>query len=164
MATSNPASELFGQAARSFEAAIQTGLRLQEESLKCMTDMLSDIASPQNWQKKAQAKMSQIMAISQQSIEETIRVMNENAKTSMECLQKAFHSQPGEPKEAQAKTMEMWETALGVVRRNTEAALRANRRAVETWAEISKTNGEHAEHVAEMAQKAAQAATAGSRI
>ena len=162
-ATTNQASELFGQAAKSFESAIQTGLKLQEESIKFLAEMLNDLGSPQKWQKKTQAVMNEVITTSQKNMDEAVQVMNENAKTSMELLQKTFETRPADVKEAQSRTMEVWETTLSVLRRNTEAAARANTRLVEGWTEMAKkANGDHLEKMAEIAKKTAEAATAGA--
>jgi hypothetical protein len=156
----NQASELFGQATKSFESAIETGLKLQEESVKFITDMLNDLGSPQKWQKKSQAVMNEIITSSQKNMDEAVQVMNENAKTSMQLLQKTFETRPADANEAQSRTLELWETTLGVLRRNTEAAVRANSRLVEAWSEMAKkVNGEQMDRMAEMAHKATQAAT-----
>jgi anionic cell wall polymer biosynthesis LytR-Cps2A-Psr (LCP) family protein len=165
MATNNhAASEIFGQATRSFESAIQTGLKLQEDSVRFMTDMLNDIGSPQKWQQKTQAVMNEIISSSQKNMDEAVQVMNENAKTSMDLLQKAFQSRPADTNEAQSRTLELWESTLGIVRRNSEAALRANTRIVEAWTEMAKkVNGEQMERMAEMAQRATQAASGAAQ-
>jgi len=53
------ASELFGQASRAFEAALKQGIKIQEESAKWMTDMMSDFGSPKKWQERTQAVMEE---------------------------------------------------------------------------------------------------------
>ena len=159
----NQASELFGQVTRSFESAVQSGLKIQEESVKLMGEILSEMGSPQKWQKKAQTVLNEMVSTSQQNMDEAVAVMNENAKTSIEMLQKAFQTQPADSSEAQSRALEMWETSLGILRKNTEAVVRANSRAVEVWTEMAKkVNGEQMERMAQMAQKAAQATTAAS--
>jgi hypothetical protein len=155
--TTNNATELFGQAARSFESAIQTGIKLQEESVKCVTDMLGNIGSPQKWQKKAQDVMEDMVGASQKNMDEAVQVMNDNAKVSMDLLKKAFESRPADANEAQSRAMNLWETSLGMLRNNTEAVLRANTRVVEAWTEMAKKmNGEHFEKMAAMAEKVTQ--------
>jgi hypothetical protein len=159
----NQASELFGQVTRSFESAVQSGLKIQEESVKVMGEILSDLGSPQKWQKKAQAVLNEMISTSQRNMDEAVAVMNENAKTSIEMLHKAIQTQPTDSSEAQSRAMEMWETSLGILRKNTEAVVRANSRAVEVWTEMAKkVNGEQMERMAQMAQKATQAATAAT--
>jgi hypothetical protein len=160
--SSNGTTEMFGQAAKSFETAIQTGLKLQEESVKCVAEMLSEIGSPQKWQKKAQEVMQEMISTSQRNLDEAVQAMNENAKTSLMIIQKAVENRPTDPGEAQSKTLELWETTLGMLRRNTETALRANGRLVEAWTEMAKkVNGEQMERMAQMAQKATKAAGVG---
>ena len=143
-ATTNQESELFGQATKSFESAIQAGLQLQEESVKFIADVLNDIGSPQKWQKQIHTVMNEVIITSQKNMDEAVQVMNENAKTSMELLQKTFESRPADTKEAQSRTLEVWKTTLSVLQRNAEVAARANNRLVEAWTEVAKkANGEH---------------------
>ena len=105
--------EMFGQATRAFEAAIQSGIKLQEESVKFLTEMFSEMSSPEKWQKTTQAMINGMVDSSRKSMEEAVQVMNENAKTSLELLQQAFHSPPTDAEEAQARATSLWEAACG---------------------------------------------------
>jgi hypothetical protein len=130
---------LFGQAVETFEAAIKTGVKMQEECTRWFTETLSELGSPQDWQSKSQTIVTESLQMAQKNIDEAVRMMNQNAKTAMELVQRAFETrQGGSGAEAQAKTQEIWETALGALRTNTEAIVQANSRMLETWTELAK--------------------------
>jgi hypothetical protein len=150
-------TELFSRASRSFEAAVQSGIRIQEESLKCVTEIINENCSPETWQKKTQTLITEMVSTSQKNVDDAVAVLNENTKTGLEFFQKAFEAAPADSSEAQAKTVNLWETALGALRRNTDVMLKANSRIVEAWTEMAKKiNGDQFEKMAKMAQKASQ--------
>lgn len=137
--TTERANELFSQAIETFETAIKTGVRMQEEYTRWFTDMLGDLGSPQEWQTKSQAIINESIQMAQRNVDEAIRMMNQNTKTAMELTQRAFEArQVGSASDAQAKTREIWETALGALRTNTEAVVQANSRMLESWTELAK--------------------------
>jgi sialic acid synthase SpsE len=132
-------NQMFEQAAKLFENALQAGIRIQQESTKSLTEMMSKAGSPQEWQKKAQTAMEQAFTTAQTNADEAIGVMNENAKSSLELLQKAFDSrQPESASDVQARAREAWETAIGSLRRNAEVMVQSSNRVVESWKEIAK--------------------------
>lgn len=137
--TSKNANEMFEQAARLFESAMQAGIRIQEQSIRSMAEMTSRLGSPQDWQKQAQSVMDRGVSTLQQNADEALRMMQENAKTSLELLEKAFRARQGEPaSETQNRVRETWETAIGSLRRNTEVMLQSNGRVLESWRDIAR--------------------------
>lgn len=137
--TTAGANELFSQAIETFETAIRTGVKMQEEYARWFTHMLGDVGSPQQWQSKGQTIIGESMQMAQKNFDEAIRMMNQNTKIGLELMQRAFETrQIGSTSDAQARTREIWETALGALRNNTEAVVQANSRMLETWAELAK--------------------------
>ncbi len=132
-------SKMFQQAAALFENAMEAGIKLQEQTTKSFSRMMSQLGSPETWQQRTQAAVEQTLSTAQQNLDETMRVMTENAKTSLDLLQEAFENRPGESGgDAETKTRELWETAMGSLRRNTEVMVQANNRVLESWKEIAK--------------------------
>ena len=85
----NPA-DLFRQAVETFQSAIKTGVKIQEESARRFTEMFRDFGSPMEWQKNAQAMVNEAITAAQRNIDESIRLMNHNAQMAMSLLEKAF--------------------------------------------------------------------------
>jgi len=158
------ASELFGQASRAFEAALKQGIKIQEESAKWMTDMMSDFGSPKKWQERTQAVMEEAVAAAQKNVDEAIRLMNQNAQTSIDLMQKAMEARQSESAaDAQTTMREWWESLMGAMRTNTQAVLQANNRLVESWAGIARKMdggmfGQMAERMADQAKRMGESA------
>jgi polyhydroxyalkanoate synthesis regulator protein len=132
-------NELFDQAMEMFETALQTGVKIQEESTRRLTEMMTRFGPPQEWQKKTQSMFNEALQTTQKNVEEAIRVMNESAKRNVDLLQKAFEAGQAENTgEAQAKARDVWEATMGAVRANAQAIVQANTRVLESWAELGK--------------------------
>lgn len=132
------ANELFEQAAKLFSTAFEAGIKIQEESIRSLSGMLENYGT-QEWKKRAEAVVQHTMATAQQSTDEAIRVMNENANTSLNMLEKAFEAWRGESESGpEPHAREMWETAVGSLRKNTEVMVQANKRVLQSWSELAK--------------------------
>ena len=104
--------ELVEQSARLFENALKAGITVQQQSAKWFGETLRGMgASP--WPSKGQAAIEQVMSAVQKQTDDTIRNMSDNAKSSMELLEKAFEiRQNGVAAESETRNREMWEAAL----------------------------------------------------
>ena len=143
MTTASPmsANDLFRQAMDTFQSAIRTGVKIQEESTKRFTEMLRDFGSPMEWQKNTQSMMNEAIKATQKNIDESIRLMNHNAQAAMGLWQKAFENRSKQQQfqeEGAAGGEELWESALGVLRTNTQVILQANTRVLESWAQLAR--------------------------
>jgi hypothetical protein len=130
-------SALFDQAVETFEAALRAGIRVQEETFKCVTDAMSELGSPQDWQARAQRTIKETLPKLQKNAEEAVAAMNRSAKESLDLLNQAFEvAQVTNPEQAQTKMREMWEASLGVMRSNAQAMVQANARTLELWSSL----------------------------
>lgn len=133
-------NEMFHQAAKLFETAVQSGIKMQEEAVRSLGEMIDSLGSPQQWRQKTEAAAEKALGAVQQNVDEAIRMMNENAKASLDLLQKAFDAGREESSsDSQARLREMWETTIGSLRRNTEVMLQANNRVVESSRKSSRS-------------------------
>ena len=131
--------ELFEQAVETFEAAFKTSIKIQEEVSDFLTDAMGQSSSPQVWRNRAEAMTQEAFPVMRKNIDEAVHVMNLNAKTSLELLQKAFDLGQSDSIEAtQTKTREMWEGWLQALRYNTQAMVQANARVMESWTNLAK--------------------------
>ena len=64
--------------------------------------------------------------------------MNEQTKSSLDMLDKAMQARQGEAEVDRATVQEMWETAVGALRKDTEMMVQANARVISSWANIAK--------------------------
>ena len=138
------AKELFQQAVETFETAFKTSVKIQEDVSNFLTDALGEISSPQQWQEKCDSLASEAFPLIRKNIDEAVHVVNLNAKTSLELLQKAFEIGQSESiDDTQNKTRDLWEQWLQAVRINTQAMVQANARVMESWTTMAK-KGEQA--------------------
>jgi len=138
------ASDMFSQAAKMFQAAMEAGAKIQEESAKSLTDLIGGFGKPQQWQMQAQKAMEKGITAARQNVDEAMKIMQENSKTSLELLERAFdaHQIDGRS-DVQTRTREMWETAIGSLRRNTEVIVQANSRLLQSWQEMARIFGDN---------------------
>lgn len=158
------AGELLRQAIETFQSAVKSGMRLQEESTRRFTEMLRGSNSPLDWQKMTQKAMGEALVTTQRSIDEAIRMMNQNTKTAMGMIHRALEARP-ESEEMASEGQELWETVLGAMRSSSEAILKTNAQVLQSWAEfarkISNSGAEAMQRGSEAAQRSAEAAQAG---
>lgn len=138
--TTNPnMGEMFRQGLETFETAMRTASKIQEESAKRFTELLQEMGSPAQWQRRFQETMNEALRMTQRNFDEALRVMNQNAKSTIELFQKTLSmGAPSNGNEAEANYRDLWESALGTLRNNTEVILQANTRMTESWAELAK--------------------------
>lgn len=136
--TANP-NELFEQAARMFESALAAGITVQRESTKWFTEAMEGLGSPQQWQQRNSAVLEEAISAARKSADQALQTMNENAKASLDLLDKALGAGvPDSSEEVENRSREALETAIGSFRKNMETVLHANTRAVEAWTQIAK--------------------------
>ncbi len=161
MATSAQTSdELFREGIRAWEAAVDAGVKMQEEYSQWLRHMFCEAGSLSEWYNKAQSAVTDSIGKAQENIDEATRLINQNAESCIKLIQKAINGrQPESTAEAQARFTEWWEAALESMRANTQAMLGANTRMLSAWSDLArKVNGEAAEKMAEMAKKTAEQA------
>ena len=138
-----PVTELFEQATKNYEQALKTGLKLQEESGKWWTSLFNQVSSPQDWQKKVKATFDDIIPQTQKTIDETLKLVEQNSRTSVELFRKAVAAaQSTSPQDAQTKFLGVWEASLNALRDTTQAVVQNNTKAIESWIEFVRKNGE----------------------
>jgi len=131
-------SDLFKQAVESFDATLRTGVRFQEEVAKWWQDSLAKTPIGKELQKKAAVVLEEAIPVARQNCQEYHKVIEQNSRNCIELLNKAFEAgPPTSVSEAQEKAKELWQASLDTLRRNTEAALEANAKALERWAVLA---------------------------
>ena len=135
---SEAVNEAYGEAAKMFQSALEVGVRIQEQSTKAFNEMFQGLGSPQNWQQQTQDAMEKTVEMAKTNYDEAIQLMNENTRTGMQLLEKAFSVRESDLADmGQARTRELWETAIGSLRRNTEVLVQANGRLLDSWRQVT---------------------------
>jgi len=160
MSNSTNSEELFQQATRAWQTAAEAGVKMQEECAQWVRQIFCESSTLSDWYEKGQKMMSEALVRSQENVDEAIRLMNQQAETSLKLLQKAVELRDTESAaDAPSKFMSWWQAALDTMRVNNQAVLKANSRILSTWSDMArKVNGDAANTMAELAKKTSEQA------
>lgn len=129
-----PVTDLFEQAMKSYEQALKTGVKMQEESAKVFSNLFNQSNTPQDWQKKMKSVADDFVPQTQKSVEEGLKLIEQTSKASVELLKKAVAAgQPVSATDAQAKILGLWEASLNAMRDTAVSVTQANNKAIESW-------------------------------
>jgi hypothetical protein len=158
--TTQGTDEIFRQGIRAWESAIDAGVKMQEEGSKWLRQMFTEAGSLNDWYEKSQGAAGEIAAKAQENVDEAIRLINQNAESSVKLIQKMLDGRHSESEsEARARFAEWWEAALEAMLVNTQAGLQANSRILTAWSQLAKkVNGDVADKMAELAKRTAEQA------
>jgi translation initiation factor 2 alpha subunit (eIF-2alpha) len=132
--TSKNPNELFEDALKTFEQVMQSGVKLQKETTKCWTEVMSDAALPNEWQEKAKKAAAESLNLSQNQLKETMKLMEQQSKLGLDLVQQALNAaQSKDLKEGQAKTRELWESCFTTVKTSAQTLIQHNAKALESW-------------------------------
>jgi hypothetical protein len=116
---------------------------MQEDSLRMWSGLLSQTTAPQDLQKRAKALVDEIIPQTQKTIEDNLKLVEQNSRTSIELLKKAAAAgQATTVQDAQTKFLGFYEASLNAVRDTTVALTQANAKAVESWVGYVRKNAE----------------------
>ena len=126
--------ELFDQAMKNYEQALQAGLKLQQESARWWMELMTQTGSPQEWQTRFNEVAAETMSSLQKGMEENLKVVEHNSRASIDLLKKAVDAAKADTVAAgQAKMQELWDASLEALRANTTAINQVNAKWVESW-------------------------------
>lgn len=161
ISTANSKSgDLFQQAMGSFETALRTGMKLQEDSMHRCVEILRDVGSPLEWERTVPAKVSKAIAAMQQNLDQSIRFMNHNAQQTVDLMETALsiHRSNGNGSEEDG---DFWAYALNSMQTNAEIIRQANARVMESWSELTK---EVLQRVEIMREEVSRVTEMGTRV
>lgn len=143
------------QAIQAWDAAVGAWVSMQEEYAKWMREMCCEAGSLAEWYNKAQSALGQAIVKTQENVDEAVRLVNQQAESTMTLMQKAIEVRKTEsPVEVEPQMLQWWESAMETTRANTEAIIQSNGRIFSSWSQlVRKSNGDVASELAGMAQK-----------
>jgi len=133
-------------ARKNYEHAIRTGQKLQEEAGQWWTRMLSQTATATDWQRNLSRftlLAGNVMPVAQKCLEETMNVMEQSSRTSVDLVRKAVDAAqtPGLA-ECQAKWMDFWTSSMKAAQSNVEAVSELSTRTIDSWIQFVRKNSE----------------------
>ena len=135
--TAAAASDVFDEAVETFNGAVKAGAKVQEEIGKWWSDALDKAGSGEDWQKRSKAVFAEAIPAAQKNAEEWLKLVEQNYKRSVGLFKKAWDIQPSrDPAELRAKSQELFEASLELVRDNAQAVAQANVKLMEIWGRV----------------------------
>jgi hypothetical protein len=139
-----PMAELADKAMKSYEDALRTGVKMQEEAGKWWASICDRNALSNDWQKQFKnvtGMASNLVPLAQRRMEDVISLMEKNGKTGAELFKKAVDAaQTPVLAESQAKWMDFLTSSMGAVRSNAEAVSEMSTKAIDSWIEFVRKN------------------------
>jgi hypothetical protein len=136
-AKSEAIAELFHEAMRSYEKALTAGIQLQEESVNLWKDLLSKLASPEEFQTKLESMTADAFPKARERMEEFVETFNRMSNQTIDLLEKTPGAyQAASVTEAQRRVQDLIESSLTALRVNVQSAMNMNAKIVADWKEL----------------------------
>ena len=128
------ARDLFDEAFRTYEQALNTGIKIQEETVNLWKNVLCDTPTPTEMQKRLVAIVDEGFPTAKKRMDESLRSLEEQYKVGSDLMQKAVQAwQPGAVAESQNRIRDLWESSLTAIRNNAQSAVKTNQQILDFW-------------------------------
>jgi len=135
------AQDLFDEAFKTYEQTLNTGIKIQEETVNLWKNVLCDTPTPTELQKRLSAIVDDGFPTAKKRIEESLRSLEEQYKVGSDLMQKAVQVwQPGSVAESQNRIRDLWESSLTAIRNNAQSTVKTNQQILDFWTGVL-TNG-----------------------
>ena len=132
--TTAATAEAINEAMRSYENALKSGIRLQEESVK---DVLTKLGSPEEFQAKLDSLKADAFANARKQTEEFVETFNRTSNQTIDLFEKTLGVyQATSVTDAQRRVHDLIENSLAALRVNVHSALNANAKIIASWKEL----------------------------
>jgi hypothetical protein len=132
--TTAATAEAINEAMRSYENALKSGIRLQEESVK---DVLTKLGSPEEFQAKLGSLKADAFAKARKQTEEFVETFNRTSNQTIDLFEKTLGVyQATSVTDAQRRVHDLIENSLAALRVNVHSALNTNAKIVASWKEL----------------------------
>ena len=136
-ATSESFDEIFREALRSYEEALKSGIKLQEESVNLWKDLLTKLGSPEEFKAKLEAMTADAFPKARKRMEEFLETFNRTSNQTIDLFEKTVGVyQSTSVTEAQRRVHDLIETSLNALRVNVHTALNTNAKIISSWKEM----------------------------
>jgi hypothetical protein len=136
-AASEAFTEVFHDAMRNYEAALKSGIQLQEESVKLWKDLLTKLGSPDELQAKLESMTADTFPKARERMEEFLETFNRTSKQTIDLFEKTMAIyQATSVTDAQRRMQDLIESSLAALRVNVHSALNTNAKIIASWKEL----------------------------
>jgi len=130
-------NDIFHEAMRSYEQALLSGIKVQEESVNLWKDLLSKLGSPEEFQAKLKSLSADVFPNARKRMEEFIETFNTTSNQAMDLFEKTLGVyQATSITEAQRQMQDVIESSLATLRVNVHTSLNTNAKIMTSWKEL----------------------------
>jgi len=135
----NEMSQMYEEAVKSFDTALRTSIKIQEELTRAWTDALGQMGPSEGADKRFQAVADQVLPAARSQAEQGLKVVEQCTQSTLELIKKAIAAEPpANIPQAQGQVQAMWEASATALRDNLRAVVDANTKVMTTWSQLAK--------------------------
>jgi hypothetical protein len=136
-APSDSINELFHEAMLSYEKALKSGIKLQEESVDLWKDLLTKLGTPEDFQAKLESMSAEVFPNARKRMEEFMETFTQASNQTKDLFEKSLAVyQATSLTDAQRKVQDLMESSLATLRVNVHTALNTNAKIMSSWKEL----------------------------
>ncbi|MCK6485181.1 MAG: hypothetical protein HUU22_14795 [Phycisphaerae bacterium] len=127
-------THIFKQATESFQHALETGVKIQQETMKaCFQPFVGD-ATVDDLRDRGRKVTEATVKLIQKNFDESQKLFDTQSRQTMDLLKKAFDAaKPADKVDLFETTRTIWQDSLDAMRSSVEQMARANVQVVENW-------------------------------
>ncbi|HZV35944.1 MAG TPA: hypothetical protein VFB72_15315 [Verrucomicrobiae bacterium] len=134
-----PGAEIFDQAMKSYEQALRTSARLQEDAARWWTNVLQQTSCTQEWQRQINSVMAEAIPTAEKNLEESLRLVDQSCKTGLNLLKRAVAApRSNGSNDMQSQVQDLFQSSLNVLHSNIQAITESQARVVESWTDFMR--------------------------
>ena len=141
-------NDLFHEAMLGYEKALKSGIKLQEDSLKCWNDMFAQAGSLDTVQNKMESLSAEVFPMARKGLEEGVETLslsmmlaNRTGSQALELLTKALAIyQATSVAEAQLRFRDLVDRSLDATQGDVQNILNTNTRIIRWWKDLADWN------------------------
>jgi hypothetical protein len=129
--------EILRESTNKYEKALQSGIKLQEDTINLWKDVLKKIGSPEQLKVKLEEVSAELLPATRKQLEEVVETLNRTGNQVLSLTEKtvSVYKAPSLP-EVQSRVQDLTESYFTIARDNLKIAIDANARFVGYWSDL----------------------------
>ena len=135
-------TEVFHDAMRNYEAALKSGIQLQEESVNLWKELLTKLGSPEEFQAKLESMTAVAFPEARKRMEEFVEAFYRMSNQTIDLFGKTLGVyQATSVTDAQRRVQDLIESSLTALLVNVHSAMNTNAKIITSWKELADRFG-----------------------
>ena len=129
--------EILRESVNKYEKTLESGIKLQEDTINLWKDVLKKIGSPEELKAKLEEVSAELLPATRKQLEEVVETLNRTGNQVLSLTEKtvSVYKAPSLP-EAQTRFQDLTESYFAIARDNLKIAIDANARFVGYWSDL----------------------------